>query len=1144
MAKILIVEDEYIVSLELQQRIRDLGYEVAGIADNGDAAIIMVTETKPDLILMDINIKGYIDGIETSRQILQKYNVPIIYLTAYSDKTTLERVKSTSPYGYVIKPIDERELHVAIEISLNNFQMEKKVRESEKRLSIILQSIGDGVIATDEKSRITHMNRTAESMCGWPYEEAKGFPLNRVFNIKSAITQNLLNNPVEEVFRTGKVIEMVNHTVLIARDGTERNISDSAAPIRDDSGEIQGVVLVFSDVTESYKNRELLKQSEKLHREVIENASDIIYMIDQTGRFIHANAAALKLTGYTKEEVENRNFLDVVAPEHKERVKRRYFRQFLAKMSTTYTEIPIIHRNGKISWFGQNVTLVMHDGIVTGFHVISRDITDRKKAEDALRKNEEMLRLIIDIIPDRIFVKDVEGKFILNNISHLRALGAKTQEEALGKTDFDFRSEEKSSTYQAQDKKVVETKIPLINYNQRDIKENGDEIWLQVSKLPFRTSDGNIIGTVGISRDITEQKIAELEIRMLANALKSINECVSITDLNNRLTFVNQSFLSTYGYREEELIGQNISILGSPNNPPGIDSEVLNDTLRGGWQGELLNRKKDGTEFPIHLSTTNIYDDNNMPMALIGVASDITLRKLHDAELRKLNQVVVQSPASIIITDLNAKIVYVNPKAVETTGYSKEELLGENPRILSSGEFSREWYSTLWDTLTSGKEWRGEFHNKKKNGELYWEFESISPIRNESGTITQYMAIKEEITERKKLEIGLIEAKEKAEAASELKDAFIANISHEIRTPLNGVLGMTSIIKDVFSDFITSKEEELFLAIDRSSKRIIRTVDMILNFSRLQVGDFKSIPRTFDLGELLYDLYQEFNILARQKGLVLTFENKIGKRMIHSDSYCLNQVVSNLMDNAIKYTEIGSIKIVLYADYKDKIKIDIQDTGVGISEDYMDQLFKPYSQEEFGYTRAYEGVGLGLSLVKKFLLLINAEISVKSKKSAGSVFTITFAQSTYPADDMGMKIFRDEASIAGSGRKNNNGINPSILIVEDEEINQLFLSVKLKKSYRVIIAENAIKALEALESQHFDIILMDISLKGGLNGIELTRILRETNEYNTIPIIAVTGHAFDRDKDRCLAAGCNDYISKPFKIEELEEKIIQYLTVE
>ncbi len=1235
-AKIVIVEDESIVALELEQRLIDSGYHVVGIADNGDTAIKITSEMKPDLILMDINIKGAIDGIETAARIRKILDVPIIYLTAFSDKATLEKAKLTSPYGYLIKPVEERDLLVSIEISLEKFKMERQIRENEKSLSITLQSIGDAVIATDKNGFITRMNKTAEKMCGWTFEEAKGMDSTIIFNIINAVTRETCPDPVRKVLSTKETVELENHTILISKDGTEKHISDSAAPILDDNGEIQGVVLVFSDVTENYLNRERLKQSEKLYREVVENASDLIYTTDQFGNFTHVNETAFKFTGYSKNEVYKTNFSEFVRPDYRRRAQFHYFRQFKEKKATTYLEVPILKKNGHTCWFGQNVTLIFDGTNVSGFHVISRDITGRKEAEDALKKSEIMLRQIIDIIPDRVFVKDLNGKFILNNISHLKALGAKNQAETIGKTDFDYRSKEVSSLYEEQDHQVIETKKVLSDFLQHEINNKNEDSWLLVTKLPFINEEGEIIGTVGISRDITTQKLAEdaireserrfqtlanvspvgifrtdstgyttyvnpkwceisglsfeeamgdgwlsavldedkvtlsnewhsaarekrasrvdyrfkkkdgtiswvmghavpeynnsneiigyvgtitditqrkiaenalresekifsqlleyspvlvffkdqegrlirlsknfekiiglpldsiigktmfdlfpsdftklaleqekrvlkegkphesevtfrgkhfatimfpiqqegkspilagfslditerkmheIEIQKLANALKSINECVSITDLDNNLIFVNQSFINTYGYHDYELIGKNISLVGSAKNGAGLLEEVHYSTLRGGWNGELINTKKDGTEFPIQLSTTVIYDKQNSAIGMIGVASDITERKKIESEIIKLNQAVIQSPASIIITDTDGNIEYVNPKASITSGYAKEELIGQNPRILSSGKLPKEIYKSLWETITSGNEWRGEFRNKKKNGELYWEFASISPIKDKTGLITNYIAIKEDITERKRLEEVLVKAKETAEAASELKDAFIANISHEIRTPLNGLLGMTAIIENVFAKYTTPVERIYFDAISKSSSRIIRTVDMIMNFSRLQVGDFQNKLSPISVDDLINDTIMDYKKPSESKGLNLVFENKIGNLKLISDHFCLKQVLNNLIDNAIKYTDTGSVKVRLLMSSQNKVRIDIEDTGIGISEEYRKHLFEPYTQEEIGYTRSYEGVGLGLSLVKKFAALINLDLAVQSKKGVGTIFSLTF----------------------------------------------------------------------------------------------------------------------------------------------------------
>lgn len=279
-------------------------------------------------------------------------------------------------------------------------------------------------------------------------------------------------------------------------------------------------------------------------------------------------------------------------------------------------------------------------------------------------------------------------------------------------------------------------------------------------------------------------------------------------------------------------------------------------------------------------------------------------------------------------------------------------------------------------------------HNKRKDGTPIWEQISISPILDSTGKLLQYIAFREDITTYKDLESNLIEAKEKAEIANEVKDAFIANISHEIRTPLNGILGMISLLKDSSDLEINEEKQFIFESIQRSSDRLIRTVDLILNYSRLQAGDTAFNKQKIMLNKLIDDLIIEYNLAAKQKQLSLLFQNNIGDYEIEVHHEAINQILSNLIDNAIKYTFEGSINIVLDKADEQKVKIDVIDTGIGISEDYINHIYEPYTQEESGYQRSYDGVGLGLSLAKKLVHRMNGEITVSSKKNEGSRFTI------------------------------------------------------------------------------------------------------------------------------------------------------------
>ncbi|MGA1875124.1 MAG: response regulator [bacterium] len=274
--KILIVEDEAIEALDLQQRLTSLGYPAPEIVFSGEEALKKAEEIRPDLVLMDIMLSGEIDGVTAAEKIKAQFDIPIIYLTAYADEDTLQRAKITEPYGYIVKPFKERELHIMIDVALYKHNMEKKLKENEKWLATTLRSIGDGVIATDKEGLITFMNGVAESLMGWSLEEIVRKPLAQVFNIINRDTRLPVENPVTRVIDEGTIGGLANHTILMARDGREIPIDDSAAPIKDDQGNIIGVVLIFRDVTEREKALQVLHGYQKeLEQRVAEKTRDL-----------------------------------------------------------------------------------------------------------------------------------------------------------------------------------------------------------------------------------------------------------------------------------------------------------------------------------------------------------------------------------------------------------------------------------------------------------------------------------------------------------------------------------------------------------------------------------------------------------------------------------------------------------------------------------------------------------------------------------------------------------------------------------------------------------------------------------------------------------------------------------------------------
>lgn len=626
--------------------------------------------------------------------------------------------------------------------------------------------------------------------------------------------------------------------------------------------------------------------------------------------------------------------------------------------------------------------------------------------------------------------------------------------------------------------------------------------WFHNKAYPVFDQNGKIRNVIIHHEDITEKKANEEKIKMLALSLENIKECVSITDLNNKLIYGNEAFLKTYGYRLDEIIGRDVFFL-RPGYLPELPGRAANPkTIQESWQGELINIKKDGTRFPIYLSTAAVRDENKDIIALIGIATDITERLKQEKEILKLSRAVEQSPTSIEITSVDGIIEYVNPKFARVSGYTVNEVIGQKASILKSGETNREEYAELWKTIISGKEWRGEFHNKKKDGELFWESASISPIFNLDGTIINYLAIKEDITLRKeserllkesetkyrslfatstdalfildqktgaildinetaiklygytkeemlklrnvdmsaqpgetekaltsglqrtsarfhkkkngeifpvdisasyftqndrkvsiasirditdikRFEKELILAKEKAEEMNSMKTKFLANMSHELRTPLIGVLGYAEILRN---DLDSNEQKEMAGTIYDSGKRLLHTLNLLLDLTRIEANQEELYFREVNIGHITRTAVKLFDIYAVNKNLIL--ETKIINNVnANLDERIFVQILNNLVNNAIKYTDKG--KITVEIDSKnDDLTLKVKDTGIGIPADKQNVIFDEFRQVSEGLNRRHQGTGLGLTITKKYIEMLNGSISVKSRLNVGSIFTV------------------------------------------------------------------------------------------------------------------------------------------------------------
>jgi|GEM_PF-326360 len=391
---ILIVEDEKIVALDLRSIFLRAGYAVLPDAATSTEAVTVALEKKPDVILMDIALQDGFDGIHAAQIIRQSLDVPIIFITANSDIHTLERAKATNPYGYILKPFDEHDVRTTVEMALYKHQSEQKLKDQERWLQTTLRSIGEAVIATDEKGIVKFMNSVAEQLTGWMERDAIGKKLMSVFTIVQEENEGQFIDPLSIILREKKSSGPANHTMLISKNGSRVHIEQSVSPILGESGDVIGAVLTFRDITERRKVQEQLRQSEKRFRALIEKSSEVVCVLDSTGNVTYVTEAATRILGYRVDELVGRNAFEFVHPEEVEQCQKVFNELVAFPERAPLVQYRVQHKNGSWVWLELIGTNLLMEPAINGIVINFRDVTYRKEAEEKLHHINQRLNLI------------------------------------------------------------------------------------------------------------------------------------------------------------------------------------------------------------------------------------------------------------------------------------------------------------------------------------------------------------------------------------------------------------------------------------------------------------------------------------------------------------------------------------------------------------------------------------------------------------------------------------------------------------------------------------------------------------------------------------------------------------------------------
>ncbi len=560
---------------------------------------------------------------------------------------------------------------------------------------------------------------------------------------------------------------------------------------------------------------------------------------------------------------------------------------------------------------------------------------------------------------------------------------------------------------------------------------------------------------------------------------------------------------------------------------------------------DQLNLHRDTLEQTVENRTRELMEINETLTARNRELDREKTERLHaQEEMKQLAEAVKNSPVSIVITDKRGIIEYVNPKFSELTQFSPEEAIGQTPQILNAGLQPKEHFKDMWETILSGCDWHGEFCNRKKDGELFWELASISPILDKNGEILHFVAVKEDITARKLTEANLQRAQQEAEEASRQKSLFLANMSHEIRTPMNALIGLSELALETS---LTDQQFDYLNKIHSSAKGLLKVLNDILDYSKIEAGKLEIEDSLFSLPDLIAQLENLFTHQAIKKNLSLRFRMEENvPSLVYGDQTRLRQVLTNLIGNGLKFTEQGAVTVTISLVNKSnslsRIKFSVADSGIGIPSEKMTSLFNAFSQADTSHTRKYGGTGLGLAISKELVEMMGGTISVDNTRDKGCIFSFVLKfrngqgdRNDAPSIEHRLDDQRLEAmhQIDGS----------HILLVEDNTINQqISAEILAKANVTVEIAENGAVAVKKFQASlrkgtRFSAILMDIQMPV-LDGYKATKQIREiesaqTETPSTMPIIAMTAHTMSGDRERGLATGMDDYIGKPVNISEL-----------
>ena len=882
---------------------------------------------------------------------------------------------------------------------------ERALRESEERFRITFDQAADGIALIDADTlRFTQFNEAAHRQLGYTRAEFAAFDLGA---IQAELEVEQIGERVATIIATGKADFDSRHR---CKNGELRDVRITNRVVQ-----LRGrtyFAALWTDITDQKRAEKALRETAMFLKESQSIAHVGGWKANPATGMLIWTEEVYRLVEHPLDEAPASldDGLRYYAPEHLPAIRQRMLDSWQHGTPFT-TECEMIAHSGRRFWAELRCVgrVEQEDGqaFITGTF---QDITERRRFEDEIRRREKYLRAVIDNFPFLVWLKDTEGRFLAVNAPFAAACGQSSPDSVTGKTDLDLWPGELAERYRRDDQAVLTSGRP--KSTEEPFEANGTRQWIETYKSPILLGE-QVLGTVGFARDVTQRQEIESRLRDSEQALREAQAIALVgswtLDLRrSEMRWSDETYRILEVPHGTELRQDSFLSRIHPDDLSSVRNAW--DKVLSGCPFDIEHRivVRDGIRWVRERAEVRL-DERGEAFFAVGTVQDVTERRTAEEQLRKLWLAVEQSPNSIVITDTEARIEYVNQAFVDSTGYSREDALGQNPRLLDSGQTPKNTHRELWAALARGETWEGEFINRRRDGSLYTESARISPVRQPSGQITHYLAVKEDITERKQATAELeryrhhleelvaertaelAASRDAAEAASRAKSAFLANMSHEIRTPLNAIVGLTYLLR---RRIVAPEAQRQLGKVTEAANHLLTLINDILDISKIEAGKLTLNQAEFDLTSLLERVTALFWDKAAERRLEVVYDIDPELTGIFvGDPVRLGQVLLNLVGNAVKFTESGYVLVRMQrqAEGGDTLwlRCEVRDTGIGIHPDDQNRLFAAFEQADSSTTRRYGGTGLGLAISRRLVHLMGGDIGVTSALGRGSTFWFT-----------------------------------------------------------------------------------------------------------------------------------------------------------